>query len=133
MKTTWKPFCTSWTIAWNSQHTEGVKLHNNEWEESVYDDMVYDIVSKNFAETLELTRDFDVAVGRHKHRTHHTPLIGARKSGSCCAAENPWARERLFRREKPEKQGKMFMTKGGKRRQNKVHRQSRIRGQGVPE
>jgi len=39
MKTTWKPFCTSWTIAWNSQHTEGVKLHNNEWEESVYDDM----------------------------------------------------------------------------------------------
>ena len=51
--------------------------------------MMICIVSKNFAETLELTRDFDVEVRSHKHRTHHTPLIGTRKPGSCCVAENP--------------------------------------------
>ena len=37
------------------------------------------IVSKNFAKALDLKREFDVAVWRHKHRTpsnndHHTPL-----------------------------------------------------------
>jgi len=38
------------------------------------------IVSKNFAKTLDMKREFDVTVWRHKQRTpsnddHHTPLI----------------------------------------------------------
>jgi len=43
----------------------------------VYDDV---FVSKNFAKTLDLKREFDVTVWRHKQRTpsnndFHTPLL----------------------------------------------------------
>ena len=45
------------------------------------------IVSKNFAKTLNLKREFDVTLLRHKQRTpsnnnHHTPLSSLRKQAA---------------------------------------------------